>query len=251
MSTDELPRRTTSLASSNLGDALWALDQSADPLTIYKMRGFVPRDNWSFYVSVAESLAPQVWRQHLRHPVLFAALAAEGYVNEFLAGHLSRSDLKSVDRLSTVDKYLFGPQIAIGQCLFSRDDAVVEPIKRLFQLRNKLAHPQPGYGPNGFPLDPAWDDDYAPSATIPLIRAVAEASEILAKNAAVRLPEDSSRIVAILILGGQPVLDSFIGRNQRCPAPPEQDAEAEYTLFEQLGRYRSGQWVDPSATDVW
>jgi len=41
-------------------------------------------------------------------PRRFAALAAEAYVNEFLATMLDSGDFRAVDRLPTVEKYVVG-----------------------------------------------------------------------------------------------------------------------------------------------
>lgn len=82
-----------------------------------------------------------------RTSALFAALAAESYVNEFLAAALPPRDLDALDRLSTPEKYIAAVRAAIGGYLFTRGEEPHNSIVELFNLRRKLVHPKPGFGP--------------------------------------------------------------------------------------------------------
>src|SRR5438034_10765040 len=57
-------------------------------------------------------------RRRCRNALLFAGLAAEAYVNEFLAHHLGGKDLAAVDRLPAVEKYVIGTRLALGRPLW-------------------------------------------------------------------------------------------------------------------------------------
>lgn len=222
-------------------DALAALDQAVDPVVVYDLpRGETPS---RFEIEIGRIDAIFRWRRYLRHPVLFAAIAAEGFVNEFLAGHLTKTAFRRVDRLTPVDKYTKGTAAAIGRPLFAPDDDLIVKLDRLAKLRNALAHPKVGYGFIGSHDDENWDADYLPASTIDLIVAVAEASEILAEHAAVPAPEESTRAVALLILGAPQVLRSFALRHVAPPLPHQRE---DHPLFHQLHRAKLGSWVDPN-----
>jgi len=79
--------------------------------------------------------------RHLRATVLFAALAAEGYANEFLASHLSGRNLEAADRLPTTDKLVMGPMLAGLESPISYDREPGQSLTSLFKARNDLVHP--------------------------------------------------------------------------------------------------------------
>jgi hypothetical protein len=79
-----------------------------------------------------------------RDSVLYAAFAAEAFINSFIAATLPTRDRERIDRNRTVDKYVLGPRLAVSSDLSEleqRDE--LEVIERLFALRNKLVHPKP------------------------------------------------------------------------------------------------------------
>jgi hypothetical protein len=78
-----------------------------------------------------------------RTSVLFSALAAEAFVNAALAEKMSGEEFAGVDKLRTVDKYVFGPQVAIGRRLFERGQEPAQSIAQLFKLRDRLVHAKP------------------------------------------------------------------------------------------------------------
>ena len=79
-----------------------------------------------------------------RRSALYAAFAAEAFINSFIAATLSTRDRERIDRNRTVDKYVLGPgspSRTISRGFEERDELVV--LERLFTLRNKLVHPKP------------------------------------------------------------------------------------------------------------
>jgi hypothetical protein len=78
-----------------------------------------------------------------RQAMLYAAFAAEAYINRFLFEHFTGSDRASLEKLSTVDKYVFVPRLALGSAIFDRGSQPLQRILDLFVRRNALAHPKP------------------------------------------------------------------------------------------------------------
>lgn len=78
--------------------------------------------------------------QHLRATVLFTALAAEGYANEFLAAFLSGQALRGADRLPTVDKFVLGPGLAGLKSPIEYGSEPGQSLVALFKARNALVH---------------------------------------------------------------------------------------------------------------
>lgn len=82
-----------------------------------------------------------------RTSALFSALAAEAYINEYLAAVApSKRKLKEADSASTVKKYTAIAAEFAGEPLFSDGDLVVKTLTKLFKLRHQLVHPKPGLG---------------------------------------------------------------------------------------------------------
>lgn len=152
---EERPEKPRTLSAAYLEQSLDALYAAGNPAVLFeKWREKPPKNKTAeaFMVLTAR-------RTHLaqcRTATLFAALSAEAYVNEFLAAHLKGNDLKAVDRMSPVDKYVLGTKLAYGESLFFRDREPFPVINELFKLRNQLVHPKPGFGPAG-PLGPSGD----------------------------------------------------------------------------------------------
>jgi len=138
-------RRPRGLAGAYLQQAVDALSAAGDPDRLY------PR--WAREKPTAEPArafatveASNQRRTHARTAVMFAALAAEAYVNEFLATMLNGGDFRAMDRLPTVEKYVVGCRLAPGEALFDRGREPVQTIASLFKLRDKLVHPKAGHG---------------------------------------------------------------------------------------------------------
>jgi hypothetical protein len=83
-------------------------------------------------------------RSAARSSVLFSALAADAYVNEFLGFYLSGRDLEAIDRQNPRDKYATGTKLASGATVFERGEEPLQTLGELFKLRDKLVHPKPG-----------------------------------------------------------------------------------------------------------
>jgi len=78
-----------------------------------------------------------------RIAIIFAAFAAEGYINRALMRGLPARDFDALERLSTLDKYALGPRVVFGRDLFDRGAEPLQTVGQLFELRNKMAHPKP------------------------------------------------------------------------------------------------------------
>jgi hypothetical protein len=81
---------------------------------------------------------------YARTAILFAAIAAEAYVNAFILepGRFTTSDAKALERLATVDKFALAPRLS-GHDVFDRGKEPMTSLKSLFDLRNALVHPWP------------------------------------------------------------------------------------------------------------
>jgi hypothetical protein len=102
--------------------------------------------------------------------VLFSALAAEAYVNRFLAQNLPKPDFAAVDRLRTVDKYVIAVSRADPEITFPRDAWPVGRLTQLFAIRNALVHHKPEKPPK---------DEITPLLLAEFVIAVAEAARRL------------------------------------------------------------------------
>lgn len=137
--------QAASLSGDYLADAVDELDAMGDPDALYGPERLDDSD-WDEQERLGR--APDARLRHGRNGVLFAAFAAEAYINEFSSAMLSGADREALDRsLSPPMRYLVVPKYATGEPLFSRDDAVMPEIFTLFRLRNDLAHPKPGFAP--------------------------------------------------------------------------------------------------------
>lgn len=124
--------------------------------------------------------------------ILFAAIAAEAYVNAFLNDHLAATDFKVVDKLGTVEKYVVGTRLATGRELFPRGREPIGKLKRLFKLRDNIVHAKKReiqVDPSGSvsPSTPGRTD-HTPTNAADLILAVVEAATWLHDNRAASAP---------------------------------------------------------------
>jgi hypothetical protein len=78
-----------------------------------------------------------------RRSIIFSALSAEAYINQFLAQALDASDFRALDRLPTTEKYVVGPRVALDRALFDRGAEPMGTLRRLFKMRDELVHPKP------------------------------------------------------------------------------------------------------------
>ena len=112
--------------------------------------------------------------------MLFSAIAAEAYANEFIAATLSTADAEAADRLVTVDKLLLAPRLAGLHTPFERGAEPIQSLSRLFRARNALVHPRPGQ--TGAYVHVVTDDDrrtFGPSAAATFIEATSHAAVLL------------------------------------------------------------------------
>jgi hypothetical protein len=172
--------RAPSTAGVYLEQALDALRDSSSADALY---GEV--DPWHRDASILGSAqhkldAANRRLRFLRASVLFAAIAAEAYANEFVAATLTSADAGAIDRLSTVDKLLLAPRLAGLASPFDRGREPIQGLTRLFRARNTLVHPRPGQ--TGAYVHHLTDDDrrvFGPSAAIGYIEATAHAAILL------------------------------------------------------------------------
>lgn len=117
--------------------------------------------------------------QHLRATVLFTALAAEGYANEFLAAFLSGRALKGADRLPTVDKFVLGPGLAGRESPIDYGSEPGLSLVALFKTRNSLVHTSPQPGVYAIELDADDTRPYEPRCAARYLIQVARAVVLL------------------------------------------------------------------------
>ena len=176
-----LPRPAPrTLASSHLLNALNALDDACTFEAVLSPRRIWPLGRKDPPEAFA-TLADITQRDFCCAAALFAAFAAEAFVNDFLDVHLrdKLTDVQfgKIDRWSTLRKYLEAVEQAYGR-LFWEGDEVMPALKQLFDLRNRLVHARPGVGPAmAATRDPDWRRDYPPSRVARWLVAVAGAAE--------------------------------------------------------------------------
>lgn len=109
------------------------------------LRPDVPKEGFGW--AVMQRMAAAERFAQARTSALFSALAAEAYINEYLAAVApSKRKLKEADSASTVKKYTAIAAEFAGEPLFSDGDLVVKTLTKLFKLRHQLVHPKPGLG---------------------------------------------------------------------------------------------------------
>jgi hypothetical protein len=163
---------------------------------------------------------------------LFAALAAEAYVNEFLAGSdLSKARLKKLDALSTIRKYTEGTSEAFGETLFRDGDEVMPSLTRLFKLRHRLVHPKPGFGATGMldAIDPELDELFALPELAEYVVYVGGAAEVLVRRV---YGYDTIDTPASMLWRGRKAVFDYARRRATLPEPAEPD---ERTIWQLVG----------------
>jgi hypothetical protein len=205
-----------SLADDHLGQAAEALRSSGSPETLYIHSARQSDKPIAHTAARALALGKRVG--YSRTAILFAALACEAFINEFLDEHLSGADLDATDRLTTLDKYVLGPRLAIGRPLLERGHEPAQSIRDLFRLRDRLVHSKPREVPKRVSLfdDPAEFDTYNPEAAAKFIVAVADAATELGHHSGGEPLQNFT--VAAITLGRKVILDYGKNAKQSLPA---------------------------------
>lgn len=221
------PDRPRSLSGVYLDMAVDALQASATALAVYGGDN-VPKPGSRTEMFVY-ALGREKRVRYLMQGVLFSALAAESYVNEFLAVRLSGKDLSAADRMSPVDKFVLGTKLAYGESLFFRDREPIPDLVALFALRNRLAHPKPGFG-----LDPMFDDgdrpfetQFSSSSVAQYIVGVAGGAVVLIRRA---YGMDTRDIPAEVLWFGRDAVYDFARSHSEPPKPGEEKPDEIYAL---------------------
>lgn len=237
--------RPRSISTHYLTEACNALHQAGDP--DYLFRKFrpdrIPKPlgwHWMERWAREERFTQSV------NCVIFSAFAAEAFINEFLAAHAtSNSQLKRLDRLGVVDKYLKGAT-EVYEPLFRDGDEAMPVLRKLFRLRNELAHPKPGIGPPGLTGEP--DPDLDARLALP------ELAEFVVMTAGVgdmltfrAYGYESFDLWARTIWRGREIVRSFA---KRCAPLPEPDAPAEPSIWALLDEHFAKQTPLPDHPDA-
>lgn len=139
------PQRPRSLSGAYLQQAVDALSDAADPVALYRHWRERPPTTEPLTTLVAEA-AQMTHVAFCRTAVLFAALAAEAYVNEFLAVHMDDAEFVRCERKPTIEKYKKWTKRAYGEIVFVADREPIPDIAELFRVRDRLVHPKPSFG---------------------------------------------------------------------------------------------------------
>ncbi len=227
--TERLPR-PASLAGEYLTEAIEALHDAGDPAYLYAhWRRFPPSDSTS-EADAMQKAARRARIRTARNAVLFAAFAGEAYVNEFLAAH---GVLKRWDRKPTITKFLDGTEAAYGSQLFFADREAYPVLVELYALRNRLAHPKPGFGVEGIHFEAG--EDYESLFALPTVAEyivmVGGAADLLVPRA---YGMDQIDLVGLVAWRGRPALRGYASRHRQLPV---WDAPSERKLFRQAGDY--------------
>jgi len=223
----ERPSRPRSLSGAYLAQAVDALGDAGNPVALYRHW----RDRWPRDLKLQLAILNGVQMQHVglcRTAVLFAALAAESYVNEFLAVHLNDDDFRKCERRPTVEKYEKWTALAYGEPIFIPGRGQLEEIAALFNVRNRLVHPQPGFGAATL-LEPSdeFRQLFAPTKTASHIVTVGGAASVLMRRA---YGFDHVDEVAEPLWQGREALHEYA---ERITSLPTHDAVPEQALYAQ------------------
>jgi len=241
----ERPERPESLAADYLAQALEYLHDAGDPAALYAhYRNFPPADP----VTKADEMktaARKARTKSARSAVLFAALAGEAYVNEFLAAH---GVLEEWDREPTTRKFLNGTEAAYGSKLMLPDREAYPVLVDLYKLRNLLAHPKPGFGTKGYRLEapPDFERLFRLPKVAEYLIMVAGAADTLIPRA---YGFETVDIHTMTIWRGRSVIREYAKRQARLP---RWNAPAERQLFRQAGDFLMAQtpW-EPGPDSPW
>jgi hypothetical protein len=219
------------MAGDYLEQAAEALRASGSPETLYR-DALGKRERWTHALARILAFGNRV--EYSRTSILFSAIAAEAYVNHFLAAEFSRKDADGLDRLRTVDKFLFAPQLAVGKTPFRRDRQPLQRIAELFELRNELMHPKSSVrtASRHHALNLAEFERFNPVAASRFLVAVAEAALELTTLRTV----DDADSTALMIWSGKALVLRY-GRDAREKTPPIDGRPVESFAVQTVRRY--------------
>ncbi|MGN6187368.1 MAG: hypothetical protein ACTHOE_00585 [Conexibacter sp.] len=155
--------------------------------------------------------------RYSRAAILFAAFAAEAYINEFISAYAKGRDRDALDRLQPIAKYTLAPRLALARPLFRRDAEPLRTIADLFKQRDVLVHPKPGRGitePSPWLADPL----YNPLQATMYVVCVAAAARVLVLHIKTG---DRIDMYAELIFRGAAYLSEYAETSSRQLAGPD------------------------------
>jgi hypothetical protein len=175
----DLPEWKPTLTGAYLYQAAEALDAAGDPDRVAPKIDVEGGPIGAMSRALGRAKAARM--RYCRTSILFSALAAEAYINQYLSAKLSSSDFDAVDRMSTVDKYVIGPRTSGAGTLFRRDGRIVPQLRELFRLRHRLVHPKPGVGPAFEGPDP-HETEFSASVAGDCLLAVSAAAVVVVRE---------------------------------------------------------------------
>lgn len=228
----ERPQRPRGLASEYLRQAAEAFHAAGDPEQLYaQWRPDNVRSKpfgWDFM----RSWAREDRLRYARNCVLFSAFATEAFVNEFLAAfELSNRRLKELDRKPTMEKLLAGTAEAYGEAFFHDGREPVPVLRSLFDLRNRLVHPKPGFGPTGLlgSDDPEHEEPFAMTELAEYVVMVGGVGDVLTWRA---YGYERFDVVGRQLWMARPAVREYATRRLEVPDP---DEPAEPTIWQIVG----------------
>lgn len=231
----ERPIRPRGLASEYLRQAAEAFHAAGDPGHLYAQwrpdKVGPERFGWDFMRRWAQAER----LKFARNCVLFSAFSAEAFINEFLAAFdLSNTRLKELDRRPTIEKLLVGTAEAYGQACFRDDDELTVVLRKLFDLRNMLVHPKPGFGPPPSLLDSndaQVDERFAMSELADFVVMVGGVGDALTFRA---YGYEKFDIVGRTLWRARSAVNEYAERRSDLPDP---DEPAESTIWNIVGEH--------------
>ena len=217
--------RPRTLGSVYLFEAIDAIRDAGSTDTLYKpaVRAAAPRAREGGWVLLAQHDAAEQRIRFSRNAMLFAAFAAEAYVNEFNTQRFGGKDYEAVEKLSTVDKYVLAPRLALGRELFPRDREPLQRLRALFKHRDMLVHPKPEKGlpdsirATGYPRVFEADPVYNPREAAAMVVAVAQAADTLVREGQLGSGFDAH---AYVVIRGRAALERYASAATKgLPAP--------------------------------
>lgn len=217
-----------SMAGTHLLDAIDALRDAGSTDALYdpEVRA-TPRSARALEdVELAEHEAEGRRMAYSRRALLFAAFAAEAYVNDFLYEHVQEEpDRKALVMMPTVEKYILLPKLLRGEELFSRNRAPWNTLKWLFSRRDELVHAKPS---NRLRLAGEDPDVHNPRKASEAILAVADS--------AIRFDPDPDSVAATVHHERGTFL--AFGKSATATLPSVDDPPAPFDLFGEARRAR-------------
>ena len=225
---DQLRRQKESLGGSYLRQAAEALRATGSAEMLWPPSALGPEMR-SYHdapdaLVLGRRLAHMRRHDHARTAILFAMLAAEAYVNQFLAWHLTGRDLAGADKLPTLDKFVQGPRLAIGRQLLPRGSEPTQTLSDLLALRSRLVHPKlrQRRAMHKGQLDPPDYDTFNPTTAARYIIAVADAVGWLFVNAD---PPTSDLAVAAVDFEREAFIDHAERADRTLPGPDDRPVQ--------------------------